>query len=460
MPTITGTEGTDILSGGGEADTILGLGGNDQLTGNANDDIIEGGSGDDILTGGSGSDTLTGGTGTDVFRDTMAGLNGDRITDLLPGDRIQITDLAIENALIGITGSSITFNGNSLGVDNLGPGRLIVRAIEGGGVEIRLQGVAQNDFNGDGLSDILWRQTDGTLTNWLGQVSGSFVDNSANLFENVGVQWEVAGTGDFNGDGRSDVLWSNLGDVGAFTNWLGQENGSLVDNSANFFSYLAPEWHVAGTGDFNGDGRDDILWRNSGDVNLFTNWLSQSNGGFTDNSANFYAFLEAGWQVADTGDFNGDGRDDILWRNSGDVGLFTNWLGQADGGFVDNSANFYAFLEAGWQVADTGDFNGDGRDDILWRNSGDVSLFTNWLGQANGGFTDNSANFYAFLEAGWQVASTGDYNGDARDDILWRNSNGVFTDWLGQTNGGLVDNSSNLWVSPGAGWQVQPDIIV
>ena len=168
MPTLTGSQANDNIIGSDTADIISGLGGDDNLVGNAGDDVIDGGSGDDILTGGSEFDTLTGGTGVDRFRDTAAGLNGDRITDLLPGDRIQITDLTIQNAGIGVSGSTITYNGGSVAVDNLGPGRLIIREIQGGGVEIRLQSNAQNDFNGDGRSDMLLRHDSGTLTNWLG----------------------------------------------------------------------------------------------------------------------------------------------------------------------------------------------------------------------------------------------------------------------------------------------------
>ena len=105
-------------------------------------------------------------------------------------------------------------------------------------------------------------------------------------------------------------------------------------------------------------------------------------------------------------DFNGDGRDDILWRN--DNGLLTDWLASGSGGFVTNGGATVN-VALGWDVAGTADFNGDGRDDILWRNSS--GQLTDWLGTPSGGFLVNSTNLSAFVPINWSVAGTGDYNG-------------------------------------------------
>ena len=63
-----------------------------------------------------------------------------------------------------------------------------------------------HDLNGDGKSDILWLNTNGTVTIWemnggqvLATVGGQVVSNA----------WTIVGTGDFNGDGKSDILWRN-----------------------------------------------------------------------------------------------------------------------------------------------------------------------------------------------------------------------------------------------------------
>jgi len=103
-------------------------------------------------------------------------------------------------------------------------------------------------------------------------------------------------------------------------------------------------------------------------------------------------------------------------------------------------------------IAGLGDFNGDGRDDILWRNKS--GALSDWLGTANGGFVINDAAAYNQVSTDWHVVGTGDYNGDSRDDILWRNDNGVLTDWLGTQTGGFVINDANAWTPAPLNWDV------
>ena len=451
MPTINLSDQSDIfVDSSNTGDTINGLGGNDQITGGAGNDTINGGDGNDILTGAGGNDILNGGNGADIFRDTAAGLNGDHIQDLLPGDRIQITDLAIDQANFSFSGNALNYghSGQSVIIDNLGPGRLIFSAINGGGVEIRLAEPANNDFNGDGISDILWRNDDGRVTDWLGTSTGGLSDNLANLLRNVSADWHVAGTADFNGDGRVDILWRN--DDGRVTDWLGNANGSFSDNVSNILRPVDTGWQIAGTGDFNGDGHGDILWRSSD--GWYTDWLGTAAGGFSDNLGSFLRNADPSWQVAGTGDFNGDGITDILWRNSS--GWLTDWLGTASGGFVDNVQNFLRNVNSSWTVEGTGDFNGDGLTDILWRSTD--GTITDWMGTANGGFADNLGNFLRNVDSSWQVDSIGDFNGDTRDDILWRNTDGRVTNWLGTTSGSFADNLDNLYRSVDTHWHVQP----
>ena len=51
------------------------------------------------------------------------------------------------------------------------------------------------------------------------------------------------------------------------------------------------------------------------------------------------------------------------------------------------------------------------------------------------------------------------FNGDIIDDVLWRNDDGSVREWLGQTNGGFVDNIAHVDVNPGTGWHVQEPFV-
>src|SRR5256885_866465 len=71
----------------------------------------------------------------------------------------------------------------------------------------------------------------------------------------VGTDWHVAGVGDFNGDGRDDILWQNSS--GLIASW--QMNGETVTGST-FYGSGPREWHIAHVGDFKGAGDDGILF--------------------------------------------------------------------------------------------------------------------------------------------------------------------------------------------------------
>ena len=112
--------------------------------------------------------------------------------------------------------------------------------------------------------------------------------------------------------------------------------------------FFSTDWKVIGTGDINGDGKDDLVLRR--DDGWITDWLGTANGGFTNNGANTALFLTTDWKISSIADFNGDGREDLLLRN--DSGWMTDWLGTQTGSFTNNGANFSTFIAPNWVVQD------------------------------------------------------------------------------------------------------------
>ncbi|WP_309611458.1 FG-GAP-like repeat-containing protein [Sphingomonas sp.] len=449
----TGSLYNDTITGDGGANILNGYAGNDTLNGVGGNDTLYGEDGNDQLAGGAGIDTLVGGLGADTFLDTIAGLNGDHIADMGAGDRIVLADASITNFAYSLTGNTLTFTGGSLILDVVPTGHLRAQGLAIGGVELTFTTgplhPAANDFNGDGHSDILWRNDNGQLQDWLSTANGSLSYNAAGGTTSVPTEWKVAGTADFNGDGRADILWRN--DAGTVGDWLGQANGGFAITS--LLIGVPTAWKVAGTGDFNGDGFADILWRN--DNGVFGDWFGRADGGFTIN-AGLQTPVPTDWKIAAIGDFNGDGRDDILWRN--DNGAIGSWSGDSTGGFAYNPAGGVIPVPNEWHIEGVGDFNGDGRDDILWRSDGGV--ISTWSSAANGSYSYTAAFGLTGVPNDWQIVAIGDYNGDSRDDIMWRNSSGTISSWLGQPDGTIAFNTAAGFVTQATTWHVAPPELI
>ena len=292
------------------------------------------------------------------------------------------------------------------------------------------------DFNGDGISDILWRSTGGNVAIW--QMSGGSLASSAIAgFANPSA-WTIRGTGDFDGDGRADILWQSSG--GNVDIWDMQGTSVAVSGLAGFADPAS--WHIEATGDFSGDGRADILWQDTaGDVALWqmdgTSVAASSIFGFADPAA---------WHIRGAGDFNGDGKADILWQDQkGNVAVW-----EMNGSTVAASGIVGFADPANWHIRGTGDFNGDGKSDILWQdNTGDVAIWEmNGLSVAATGlvgFADPTA---------WRVADIGDYNGDGRADILWQSTGGNIALW--QMNGLSIAASGLIGFADPSAWHIVP----
>ncbi|MFC6184137.1 FG-GAP-like repeat-containing protein [Pseudoxanthomonas japonensis] len=257
-------------------------------------------------------------------------------------------------------------------------------------------GNTKDDFDGDGRSDIYWRNTS-TGANVIWKSASS---STQQYVYSLQLTWTVAGLGDFDGDGKTDILWRNYA-TGANAIW---KNGDAT--SQKTISSVGTHWKVAAVGDFNGDGADDILWRNGRSNTIWKGGVASAQQAVT--------ALDAAWTVAGVGDFNGDGVSDILWRNT-TTGANAIWR-SANSASVQSVATLATY----WKVAEIGDFDGDGRADILWRNGA-----SNAIWKSGSHLTQQSVSS---VPAYWVVAAVADYDGDGKDDILWRNGS-VNTIW-------------------------------
>jgi FG-GAP-like repeat len=290
-----------------------------------------------------------------------------------------------------------------------------------------------HDFNSDGFSDIAWRQNTGSTAVWLLGTNGIVTEISqTGGLGSVPTNWQIVGERDFNGDGKADLLWRDTS--GNTSMWF--INATSVASSASVAN-VPTNWTVVGVADFNGDGLGDLLWRdNIGDIAV---WLMN---GATVSSSAALGNVPTNWTVVGTGDFNGDGMADLLWRDN--LGNTAIWF--MSGTTVVSSAGV-GNIPTNWSVVGTGDFNGDGKSDIVWRDTvGDTSI---WL---MNGATVLTAGALGNVPTTWSVAQTGDYNGDGMSDLLWRDNLGNTSMWF--MNGTAVASTAGVGDIP-TNWTVQ-----
>jgi hypothetical protein len=334
---------------------------------------------------------------------------------------------------------------------------------------------APDDFTGDNRSDLLWRQSGGGLALW--QM------NSAGIVSSVPVtsagspvapdsSWSMVGTGNFffnSGiglDNTADVLWRQSG--GGLALWnvdgvSGAITSSMVkDLSTNQVVTPDSSWSVAATSDFTGDGTTDVLWRQiGGGLSLWQmdgiTIISGSSITYQGNAVT----PDASWSIAAAGDFTGDGKADMLWRQSSSQTL-TLW--QMNNAVVSQSSaityNGGAVApDSSWTVAGVGDFDGDGHVDVLWRQAA-TGLLAEWLMNGSTITAAAAPTFHSVQgqaispDSSWSIVEFGDFNNDGNTDMLWRqNTTGALSEWL--MNGTTITASNAVGVTPDGSWQVQ-----
>jgi hypothetical protein len=196
----------------------------------------------------------------------------------------------------------------------------------------------------------------------------TWTGNYTELATVADANWAIVGVADFNADTKADLLWRNSS-TGRTTIWYmdgATWNGNWVDVLPNISD---PNWTIAGVADFNADGKPDILWRNAS-IGQTTVWyMNGANGAtWTGGSADLPPVTDPNMTIVGVADFNADGRPDILWRNTS-TGQITIWY-MNGATFTGGTANVLPTLsDPAWTVVGARDFNGDGKPDILWRNT-------------------------------------------------------------------------------------------
>ncbi len=288
---------------------------------------------------------------------------------------------------------------------------------------VRYRHIATEDFNGDGRADLLLAASSGSGADtalgliWLADGAGGFTEVP---LEAIAAGESIVGAGDVDGDGKADLLLStNYGDRLGY--WI--MDGGTVLRKATGLAIPADRPTLVATGDFNGDHRIDLLWKPLSSRSLV---MSLGDGQtFTTVPVRDYA---VGWEVWGAGDIDADGRSDILLVNPGSR-FFAYWT--MDGATPVRYSQVFrlpggAELPSRFGPVTVGDYNGDGRLDLVLSRQRDRSLVM-WLGDGTG-FTQYPVQSHS---PDWRVARSfrtigapvqpyvdQDIDGDGRSDLV------------------------------------------
>jgi hypothetical protein len=234
--------------------------------------------------------------------------------------------------------------------------------------------IVAGDFNHDGNLDLATsNSTDNSVSVLLGKGDGTFlphVDTSTGGVSSYGLA-----VGDFNQDGKLDVAVTESSS-NEVTILLGSGDGTFVFGA----ELLASNPGVVATADLNGDGKLDLIVGNGKGFNS-TQTLFFGNGDGTFHQGRI--FSRSGWQeqTATVADMNADGRLDlvVLLGNQNGLGEVSVLLGDGTGVFhpVYDVLTFIQLYGFPADVAVTGDFNNDGKIDVItsdFRNLGSITV--------------------------------------------------------------------------------------
>jgi len=291
-------------------------------------------------------------------------------------------------------------------------------------------------------SDLFWRHSSGVNVTWDFTGSAPTAFSSAGL-PGVGSGWQALASTDIDGDGRSDVVWLETA-TGNVAIWFMGGPGTVASVTVPHSIGPGSTLVFAGAGDLDGDGHGDLVWRDT-TTGAVVVWYFGVGGRF-EQALTVGTVSPASWQIVAIGDVNGDWIDDLIWFRASD-GQVAIWRMARTGSFAGLFPGAVGPGSA-WRIYRAGDYDGDGRVDLFWRNTADG---TNAVWFFAGGNQIAAAQFYVGTPlAEWRIDATGDFDGDGRDDLMWSNMiNGVTVRWLMTPRGGTPTAQPVVGVGPG-----------
>jgi hypothetical protein len=177
------------------------------------------------------------------------------------------------------------------------------------------------DLNADGFTDILWRHdTQGWLAYWLMQYDTVVGTGYLSIKQNTDFNWQIKGLGDVNGDGYADIVWQHVD--GSLAVWTMRGPTVLGTTLFSIPKVGDPKWQIAAIADMNGDGKGDLIWQDP-----TAGWLAVWFLNGTTVVGTYYFSInrqpDVNWRIQAAGDVDASGVPKLFWRH-----LTEGWVGE------------------------------------------------------------------------------------------------------------------------------------
>lgn len=400
--TTTGDDTDEVLTGDDLPDIIFGNGGNDVI-------LVGSGGGGDVIFGGAGQDSAVWTSAREFYEVTtfFDPHVGDFRTFVGNVRAPQLTDSATGVETFGFAGEAFGFAG--------------------------IQQNATANVSGGIYNDAIFSNASTGRIDYVSLDPGAKA-GFGTLLGALPPGWAPRATGDTSENGAAEILI--------------QDPSGIVyrydpDGGWEHVVTLTPDWTVRGLGDFTRDGvLDPLIQRTDGLLYFFDLDRSGGNSGFTD-------ILNApGWTLVGIGDLDRDGASDLVIQNDSDG---TTYYANIDGGAVVGWGFVAGGLSGtGWRGVGVGDLDGDGFDDVVFRNVHTGQIWAvDMLGGTNAGWYVVSND----LAGGWVVDAVLDKDNDGFDDVFVRQvSDGSV--YAADMDAGVFTGFDPIRLSPGAEWSL------